>query len=100
MNSEKPTRQQSPPDEIKKQFRHQYASTQGPASFFEVDDPENWSQVTASTRGWVGRSLDFHDLMGAGHEKPVSEALYANRGGSVRFGARLSNAPSTKDGCR
>jgi hypothetical protein len=43
MNSEKPTGQQSPPDEIKKQFRHQYASTQGSASFFDADDLENWS---------------------------------------------------------
>ncbi len=60
------------PAEIKNDTRVQCLQTFSPGGITEEADGENWSQVTASTRGHVARSYTFNYEMGLGHER-VSE---------------------------
>jgi 3-phenylpropionate/trans-cinnamate dioxygenase alpha subunit len=71
------------PDELKQAMRHQYVFTFGPSGVFEQEDGENWGQCTSSTRGWIGRHLDFNYQMGMGDEKPTGEMLQAGLPGTM-----------------
>lgn len=66
------------PEKLKQEVRSQYIFTFGPSGMFEQEDGENWSQCTASTRGWIGRQLDFNYQMGLGHERGVRDTLQAD----------------------
>jgi 3-phenylpropionate/trans-cinnamate dioxygenase subunit alpha len=52
------------PDELKKQQRRNSVQTFGPSGIFEQDDAENWSQCTATMRGYIGRQLAMPYLAG------------------------------------
>ncbi len=71
------------PENLKREVRAQYIFTFGPSGMFEQEDGENWSQCTSSTRGWIGRQLDFNYQMGLHHEKPVSEGLQKDLPGQM-----------------
>lgn len=71
------------PEELKSAVRQQYIFTFGPSGVFEQEDGENWSQCTASSRGWIGRQHDFNYGMGAGHETSVAESLEADLPGQM-----------------
>ena len=60
------------PDDLKKQQRRTSVQTFGPAGIFEQDDAENWSQCTATMRGYIGRQLTMPYLAGrdAGRREP------------------------------
>src|SRR4051812_47104808 len=47
------------PQAVKDAIRRGYINTFGPSGMFEQDDGENWTQVTASSRGPLARKLDF-----------------------------------------
>jgi 3-phenylpropionate/trans-cinnamate dioxygenase alpha subunit len=57
------------PPEVKNDVRLQCLQTFSPGGITEEADGENWSQVTASTRGQVARRYDFSYEMSLGHEK-------------------------------
>jgi nitrite reductase/ring-hydroxylating ferredoxin subunit len=71
------------PEELKQAVRQQYIFSFGPSGVFEQEDGENWTQCTSSTRGWIGRHLDFNYQMGLGHEQPTREVLEANLPGMM-----------------
>ena len=71
------------PEQLKAEVRQQYVFSFGPSGIFEQEDGENWSQCTASTRGFIGRHLDFNYQMGLNHERPVSDALEADLPGNM-----------------
>ena len=52
------------PEELKKQQRRNSVQTFGPSGIFEQDDAENWSQCTATMRGYIGRQLAMPYLAG------------------------------------
>lgn len=52
------------PDDLKQQQRRTSVQTFGPAGTFEQDDAENWSQCTATMRGYIGRQLTMPYLAG------------------------------------
>ena len=47
------------PEDLKVRQRQSSVQTFGPSGIFEQDDAENWSQCTATMRGFVGRQLDL-----------------------------------------
>ncbi|MDH3600101.1 MAG: RHO alpha subunit C-terminal catalytic domain-containing protein, partial [Candidatus Tectomicrobia bacterium] len=57
------------PQDIKDSMRRNYAQRFGPSGMFEQDDGENWSQVSASSRSSLARTLEFNYQMGLGHER-------------------------------
>lgn len=57
------------PEDIKKQMQQGYVRRFGPSGMFEQDDGENWSQVSASSRSSLARTLEFNYQMGLGHER-------------------------------
>ena len=71
------------PENLKQEVRAQYIFTFGPSGMFEQEDGENWSQCTASTRGWIGRQLEFNYQMGLGHERGVRDTLQADLPGQM-----------------
>ncbi len=71
------------PEQLKREVRQQYVFTFGPSGMFEQEDGENWSQCTASTRGWIGRHLDFNYQMGLQHERRTSEVLETDLPGNI-----------------
>jgi 3-phenylpropionate/trans-cinnamate dioxygenase subunit alpha len=56
------------PAEVKAAVRRNYITSFGPSGILEQDDGENWTQVTASSRGPLSRNLEFQYGMGVGHE--------------------------------
>jgi len=56
------------PQAVKDAIRRGYITTFGPSGMFEQDDGENWTQVTASSRGPLARKLNFQYGMGLGRE--------------------------------
>ncbi len=50
-------------------MRRSYTRRFGPSGMFEQDDGENWSQVSASSRSSLARTLEFNYQMGLGHER-------------------------------
>ncbi|ETW92253.1 MAG: hypothetical protein ETSY1_44460 [Candidatus Entotheonella factor] len=56
-------------EDIKEQMRRGYVRRFGPSGLFEQDDGENWSQVSASSRSSLARTLEFNYQMGLGHER-------------------------------
>jgi hypothetical protein len=61
------------PAEWKELSRKAYILTFGPSGIFEQDDTENWTNITANTRGAVARrAASFNYTMGVGHEPVVS----------------------------
>jgi phenylpropionate dioxygenase-like ring-hydroxylating dioxygenase large terminal subunit len=71
------------PESMKAEVRQQYIFSFGPSGIFEQEDGENWSQCTASTRGWIGRRLEFNYQMGLHHEQNVQDALETNLPGTM-----------------
>lgn len=71
------------PEHLKEEVRQQYIFSFGPSGIFEQEDGENWSQCTASTRGWIGRHLEFNYQMGLRHEGTAAEALQADLPGGM-----------------
>jgi len=61
------------PQEIKDAMRQDYVQRFGPSGMFEQDDGENWSQVSASSRSSLARTLEFSYHMGLGHERGHAE---------------------------
>ncbi len=59
---------EAPPD-IKEIMRRDYVHRFGPSGLLEQDDGENWSQVSASSRSSLARTLEFNYQMGLGHER-------------------------------
>jgi len=56
------------PPEVKAAMRREYTQRFGPSGMFEQDDGENWSQVSASSRSSLARTLEFNYQMGLGYE--------------------------------
>jgi 3-phenylpropionate/trans-cinnamate dioxygenase alpha subunit len=63
------------PREVKEAIRYAYILTFGPSGIQEQDDGENWSQCAASTRGWIGRNLEFNYQLGLGHEATAEKLV-------------------------
>ncbi len=61
------------PPEVKDTTRVQCLRSFSPGGITEEADGENWSQVTASTRGHVARGYTFNYQMSLGHEKSSEE---------------------------
>ena len=61
------------PQDVKDRMRRAYAQRFGPSGMFEQDDGENWSQVSASSRSSLARTLEFNYQMGLGHERSHPE---------------------------
>jgi phenylpropionate dioxygenase-like ring-hydroxylating dioxygenase large terminal subunit len=57
------------PREVKDAIRADYVRRFGPSGMLEQDDGENWSQVSASSRSSLARTLEFNYQMGLGHER-------------------------------
>ena len=78
------------PEDLKIQQRRISVHTFGPSGIFEQDDAENWSQCTATMRGFVGRHLDLPYFAGqdpeAGDDRPGATVSSGNGGGSEGSG--------------
>lgn len=57
------------PREVKDAIRRDYVHRFGPSGMLEQDDGENWSQVSASSRSSLARTMEFNYQMGLGHER-------------------------------
>ncbi len=77
-------------EELKKQQRRTSVQTFGPSGIFEQDDAENWSQCTATMRGYVGRKLTMPYLAGQdnGDAKHPGKTLSAGNGGASEGAGR------------
>jgi hypothetical protein len=69
------------PQQVKDIMRRRYVQSFGPSGLLEQDDGENWSQVSASSRTPLARTLEFNYQMGLGHEYSDPELLgWTSRG--------------------
>ena len=72
------------PEELKVEQRRISVQTFGPSGIFEQDDAENWSECTATMRGFVGRELDLPYL--AGQDSEVGREDYPGLTDSLGHG--------------
>lgn len=64
------------PDYLKKMIRVDFSRTQAVTGIAAQDDTENFEQVTESTRGVIGQTLDFNYQMGLGDNYPSHRPDY------------------------